>query len=196
MKNKIKQLAILLLIISFVSCAAGKKNFSGKRVGFDIDDTLLFSTPAFTQAAKLHKFGIDEFWAAVNSLDPELSIIKKKTFEIVKQHISAGDEIFVITARPPKNIEPSVKFIARSFNIPESNIYFEPKTKIDKIKELKLNIFYGDSDTDISDAQSAGCKAVRILRSPKSSYRDEKTGELKNYKPGLFNEEIIKDSEE
>jgi acid phosphatase class B len=61
------------------------------------------------------------------------------------------------------------------------------------MKSLALDAFYGDSDSDITDASKVpGIQGIRFLRSPKSSYRD--SGRLARYHPGYFGEPIIADS--
>lgn len=187
------------IIILLFFCCAKKPAIdltSGRlRVGFDVDDTLLFSTPAFDRAKEKYDWGSDEFWNEVNTSDSAVSLIKTKTFEIIKNHQAQNCDIFVITARPGNGGESLKKFISEKFDIPEENIYFEPNSKIERIRQLKLNIFYGDSDTDISDAQSAGAEGIRIQRSEKSSYKDN-SGKLAKYNPGKFKEKIIEDSAE
>ena len=68
-------------------------------------------------------------------------------------------------------------------------------------ESLDVDVFYGDSDTDITDARSAfststpprkQVTAVRFLRSPKSSNR--KAGKLAKYHPGYYGEPILADS--
>ena len=188
---------LFVIINQILSCSTTPKNQNQKiSVGFDIDDTLLFSTPAFNKARESFQFGTDEFWSLVNSLDEEYSPIKKKVYEIVKQHLQSGNKIYAITARPGNNGNALKRTINKKFGIPVENVYFEPNQKIDKIKQLGITLFYGDSDSDIQDAIAAGAKGIRIERSPKSSYKDEKTGKLIKYNPGKFGEEIIYGSEE
>jgi acid phosphatase class B len=58
-------------------------------------------------------------------------------------------------------------------------------------------VFYGDSDSDITDAkkvQTKSIRPIRFLRSPKSSNRKE--GRLNQYHPGYYGESIIADSYE
>jgi acid phosphatase (class B) len=164
------------------------------RVGFDIDDTLLFSSPAFNAAKAEHPFGTDEFWAMVNRSDREHSIVKVRTREIVEEWKAAGAEVWAITARPGTEGDPVRDFISETFGIPRENVYFE-KPKTERIRGLGIQIFYGDSDSDIKDAQEAGAIGIRILRSPNSSYRN-KDGTLRKYHPGIHGEEIVLDSEE
>jgi acid phosphatase (class B) len=161
------------------------------RVGFDVDDTLLFSSPAFDKARQTKgvKNYSKAFWRIVNSSDEAVSGIKKKTRQILEKHQAKGDDIFVLTARHPDGGDALRKFLYKTIGVPPENVYFETRGKTKRIKMLRLDIFYGDSDSDISAAMEAGAKAVRILRSPKSGYKGK-------YNPGKYGEEIIKDSEE
>jgi acid phosphatase class B len=57
---------------------------------------------------------------------------------------------------------------------------------------LHLDAFYGDSDSDITDArkvQGNTVRGIRFLRSPRSSNRS--SGRLAKYHPGYFGEPII-----
>ncbi|MBP7652406.1 hypothetical protein KA977_03220 [Candidatus Dependentiae bacterium] len=198
MKNYRTKFIYWIIFITLFSCARipVSEISSGKlRVGFDVDDTLLFSTPAFDNAKIKYQWDTDEFWREVNSLDSKVSIVKKKVMEIIKFHKSQNCEIFVITARPGIGGDNLKKFISEKFGIPEENTYFEPASKIERIKKLKLDIFYGDSDTDISDAEKGGAEGIRIQRSEKSSYKDS-SGNLAKYNPGKFKEKIIENSAE
>lgn len=179
---------IILLLIAFlaISCVKSKK----LRIGFDVDDTILFSSPAFLQAERsdIKPFS-KEYWDIVNSSDEKYSIIKKKTAEIIKKYLDNGDEVFAITARPDYNGEYLKNFLNKALNIPKENIFFEYDSKVERIKSLKLDYYYGDSDSDIEDALAAGAKPIRIQRSPNSNYK-------KKYNPGKYNEQIIENSAE
>jgi len=95
--------------------------------------------------------------------------------------------------------------------IAREDLYFEPDLdqpgnpagKTDRIESLNLDVFYGDSDSDITDTlkafvdsktgvRSKKVEPVRFLRSPKSSNR--KSGELNKYHPGYFGEPILSES--
>jgi len=185
---------LLLVVLLFNNCATTAKK-AQLRIGFDIDDTLLFSTPAFEYAKQKFAWDTTEFWRCVNSADSEYSIIKKKTYNIIKTYQKQGAEIFVITARPAENTEPLKEFISVTFNIPKQNIFFEPKSKVERIKFLNLHFFFGDSDNDILDAQVADVIPIRIKRSSKSSYKDN-NGVFIKYNPGKFDEQVIENSED
>ncbi len=156
-----------------------------QEVGFDLDDTLVFSTPAFEQ-------GFDragepfsrEFWGIVNTSDAQHSCIKPATAERVREHRKKGRELYVITARKPTNSQAVRRFVELEFGIPRDHVYFEPDDKTERLKTLDIDIYYGDSDSDIKDAQEADIRAIRIQRNPKSDY-DEK------YTPGKFDEKVL-----
>jgi len=167
---------------------AGLEGFSfpdAGRVGFDVDDTLLFSSPAFEKGFQSgHQFGSKKFWSIVNSSDAEGSLVKQSVAKIVHYYRDRGAKIFVITARTDIDGDKLRSFINRTLGIPTSHIFFEPYGKTERIKKLKLDLFIGDSDGDIEDAGLAGVKALRVIRSKDSSYQ-------RNYTPGRFQETIV-----
>ena len=67
-------------------------------------------------------------------------------------------------------------FLSEQLGFPvvkDRNLFFEPKEYVDefryttkhrRIKALGLDIFYGDSDTDIVAAMKAGVHPVRVVR--------------------------------
>ncbi|HNW91365.1 MAG TPA: HAD family acid phosphatase [bacterium] len=166
-----------------------------QRAGFDIDDTLLFSTPAFAAASAKYAFGTDTFWAEVNGHDRDYSRVKRSALEVVRALQTQGVTVYAITARPPTGGEAVGRFLQDAMGIPAENVYFEPRSKQERIRALRLDVFYGDSDSDISDAQAVGVTGIRFLRSPASSYRNS-DGTLAKYHPGQFGEIIIPASED
>jgi len=168
----------------------GQETVKGLKVGFDLDDTLLFSTPAFDKGFKsVHEPFLRRFWLLVNQSDKGNSTVKESVKKILEEHKKNGDEIFIITARDPDGSRPLIDFIIETFKIKEENIYLEPRGKKNKIKSLELDIFYGDADSDISDAMKSGAKAIRIMRS-------EKSWNKKKYHPGKYGEQLIENSAE
>jgi acid phosphatase (class B) len=156
-----------------------------------VDDTLLFSTPAFdvgfgTKGVKPYS---EEFWTIVNGADEGRSAVKRKTKEILDRHRAEGARIFAVTARHPHGGEALKAFLFKAFGIAPGDTYFETEGKAETLRKLGIEVFYGDSDSDIEAAREAGAKGVRILRSPKSSYK-------KKYNPGKHGEEIVEGSEE
>jgi len=204
-----------------------------KAVGFDIDDTLSFTSPAFVRGfatGGLPKPDDTLFWTHVNACDKgcaEESIIlpngtkkelpanvastpKSLAVALVRRHLALGHRVYAITARPDINGEALREYIESEFGIVKADVYFEPEMdlpgnpagKTDRIEALDLDVFYGDSDSDITDARKAfkgsnglqrkQVDAIRFLRSPKSSNR--KAGYLNKYHPGYFGEPILANS--
>ena len=211
MMNKLKSLLVFIIVL-FWGCATQTQQvqFSKsqsitqtqevlspaltdpkvKEVGFDIDDTVLFSSPAFERGfASGNPYGSDEFWAIVNSSDKEVSKIKQKTRKIIEEHLKRGHKVYFITARRDVEGEKLKEFLSRELGIPKQNIFFAPHGKTQLIKQLGIDAFYGDSDSDMRYAIEAGAMPIGILRNPKSSYK-------RSYNPGSFDEFIIPDSEE
>jgi len=185
--NSIRLLVLLLLIAA--GCA-GHNIYNEKLVvGFDVDDTLLFSTPAFKKGfnSKERPFS-PGFWEIVNSSDEGNSVVKKKAVRILEDHRSKGADIYVITARHPHGGAVLRRFLKKKFDIKEDHIFFETEGKALRLKSIGADIFYGDSDSDITAAMEAGAVPYRIMRAPESSYK-------KKYNPGKYNESIIRDSE-
>jgi acid phosphatase (class B) len=192
-------------------------------VGFDIDDTLLFSTPTFARGfatGGLPKPDDVVFWTATNGCDggcsevqltlPDgttrtlpanaASTVKAQALELVDYHRSLGQEVYAITARPDINGDPLRAYLEAELGIDRDHVFFEPDIdqpgnpagKTDRIASLALGVFYGDADSDITDARKANVRAVRFQRSPRSSNR--KDGRLNKYHPGYYGEPIVASS--
>ncbi len=184
-------LSAAVAVILLAGCVAKNENIqkSPLKVGFDVDDTLLFSTPAFQKGFESDtKPFSDEFWTVVNTSDRGNSVVKKKTLSILEKQRADGAEIYAITARKSNGGEVLKSYLNDIFSIPKSNVYFETEGKADRLRQLEIDIYYGDSDSDITAAMEAGIKAYRIERSTASSYQ-------KKYNPGKYGEEIIENSD-
>ena len=206
-----------------------------KVVGFDVDDTLAFTTPTFARAFATG--GTPDphdttFWTQTNGCDsgcpsqsltlpdgttkllPEnvASTAKQRAIALVAMHKSHGHHVYAITARPEINGDPLRDFIEHELGIAREDLFFEPDIdqpgnpagKTDRIKSLDIDVYYGDSDSDITDTNKAfldasgaptkRVQAVRFFRSPNSSNR--KAGKLNKYHPGYYGEPIIANSYE
>ena len=195
-------------------------------VGFDIDDTLLFSTPTFTRAFATGGTPAPTdtvFWTQANRCDPgcaaetitladgttkdlpasDPSGVKATVRELVAYHQALGAQVYAITARPDVQGDVLRSYIEAQLGIAADHVFFEPDIdqpgnpagKTDRMAALGLDVFYGDSDTDITDSQKvqgAQVRGIRVLRSPKSSNR--KDGRLAKYHPGYYGETIVADS--
>jgi acid phosphatase (class B) len=172
------------IITTVVSLILLTVNAFAANVGFDLDDTLLFSTPAFKVGFDTAPFDTYDFWVAVNTSDDGRSTIKTSVKAIYDSHVDNGDTVYIITARKDIDSDAVRNVCHELFGIAKDHIYFEPNGKAERIRQLDITIFYGDSDTDIKDAYEAGATGIRIERSTDSSYKT-------NYTPGIYNEVVI-----
>jgi acid phosphatase (class B) len=194
MQKKIQTLLFILLFVPVLpACNSSPSSTQTsqsavKEVGFDLDDTLVFSSPAFENAFRkdVEPFS-DKFWGVVNASDADHSCIKPRTKKILMKHKKKGREIYIITAREPHNTEPARRFVHKTFGIPKDHLYFEPNGKTRRLKQLGIDIYYGDSNSDITDAQAADIKSIRVQRSPESNYQEK-------YDPGKYGEKVLKNS--
>lgn len=174
--NKLKFLNHFLAI---VLCFCPLFSRSGVlNVGFDIDDTVLFSRDVFLNIPKDKRDPIDYGW--INTHDEGLSIYIKPTVDLINYFITNGHNVFFITARAGTNGEVLATFLSRGLNFPvkkNKNLFFSPSERIDGkshttkhriMKRLKLDLFYGDGDSDIVASLKAGVHPVRIVRHEKS----------------------------
>lgn len=152
------------------------------RVAFDYDDTLVFSTPAYEKAFKSGVMPYSpQFWNIVNqSYDLERP-------KVLSNLLAWGLRLFgfrvtVLAARPPEGGEPLKKEWRRLV----SQFVFVPdgKAKHTWLSKANYVLYFGDSDTDILQGRLARVTTLRVLRHPKSGYKDD-------YTPGAFREIII-----
>jgi len=166
----IKNICLLILVSSISFSQTGKL-----KIGFDIDDTTLYSERAFVVAPKTETGRTDYSW--INTHDKEYSLLIDPVITLIHFFRAHGHEVFFITARPGPNGDSVAVFLSKSLNFDvkvDSNLFFSPKeyvngfkytTKHRKMNELDLDIYYGDSDTDIIAAIKADVHPVRIVRS-------------------------------
>lgn len=191
--------------VHWVSVAQIENSLLGRApmaVGFDIDDTVLFSSPGFYRGQKTYSPGKQdylkdpEFWEKMNNGWDEFSMPKEVARSLINMHLKRGDSIYFVTGRSQTKTETVTRTLQTDFLIPEQNInpviFAGDKegqnTKIQWLKEKKIEIFYGDSDNDITAAQDVGARGIRILRASNSSYQPLP-------KAGAFGEEVIVNSE-
>ena len=152
------------------------------RIGFDIDDTILFSRDNFLKAphSDANPDHLDFAW--VNAHDSLYSVIIEPVAALIGYLRAQGHEIFFITARPGPNGDAVGRMLTRELGFPvikNRNLFFAPKrysetcqcnvtTKHEVMKNLGLHIFYGDADNDMVAASLAGIRGVRVVRDPRS----------------------------
>jgi len=178
-------------------------------VGFDVDDTLVFSAPAFNalqpqydaavirpksyatlspeQKGKYH-----EFWNRLNEEYDDRSRPKGIGKALLGLHLARGDDIWIISRRQATvpATETATKRIERFFGISLKHpvIVTNLQDKTPFITEHKIEYYYGDSDSDITAAVTAGATPIRVKRAADSYAKDVPHN-------GQLNELVLKDSE-
>ncbi|EDJ6041435.1 acid phosphatase AphA, partial [Salmonella enterica] len=191
--------------VHWVSVAQIENSLTGRppmAVGFDIDDTVLFSSPGFWRGKKTYSPDSDDylknpaFWEKMNNGWDEFSIPKEVARQLIDMHVRRGDSIYFVTGRSQTKTETVSKTLADNFHIPAANmnpVIFagdkpEQNTKVQWLQEKNMRIFYGDSDNDITAARDCGIRGIRILRAANSTYKPLPQA-------GAFGEEVIVNSE-
>jgi acid phosphatase (class B) len=197
-----KKISLFLIILCFIwiNCSTPKEktdirwvtveeiarsleNQPPMNVGFDIDDTILFSSPGLYSGMKKYSPGtldflsMEKFWEEMNNELDRYSLPKECARKLLELHKKRGDSIFFITGRPATLTEGLTELLAETFYLDKINTVIftgssgDDNPKIKPMKEKQIRIFYGDSDSDIQAAQSAGARAIRILRAGNSVHK-------------------------
>ena len=191
--------------IHWVSVAQIENSLLGRppmAVGFDIDDTVLFSSPGFWRGQKTFSPGSEDylknpqFWEKMNNGWDEFSMPKEVARQLIAMHVKRGDSIWFVTGRSQTKTETVSKTLQDDFLIPAANmnpvIFAGDKpgqnTKTQWLQAKQIKVFYGDSDNDITAAREAGARGIRVLRAANSSYKPLPMA-------GALGEEVIVNSE-
>jgi acid phosphatase (class B) len=163
-------------------------------VGFDVDDTLIFSAPAFNglepaypadvirpkdynalTAAQRRQY--HDFWNRLNEEYDGRSIPKRIGKQLLDLHIQRGDEIYIISRRQ-KTVPPTTtvtRRLERLFDIRLRHpvVQTNLKDKTPFIAARHIVYYYGDSDSDVTAAVGARAVPIRVQRSPASYAKDQ-----------------------
>lgn len=179
-------------------------------VVFDVDDTILFTSPGFqwgvrTYGERIAKAGTPdreedmasdeerrnfrEFWTKMNNDLDQWSVRKWSGGELVKLHKARGDRIHFVTKRVKTGTEKLTQLIAKTFDLAgmEPVIFTDRTAKTPFFRQVHAQVSYGDSDGDIRDSIAAGARPVRVTRA-RNSVNEDPTHD------GAFGEEVLIDS--
>ena len=169
-------------------------------VGFDIDDTTLFSSPVFYRGQQMFSpngyeyLSNQKFWDKANCGWDAFSMPKTIAKKLIAMHQARGDDIYFITGRTSSPCHFTTDYLKKTFHIKKMNdVIFAGSsrtayTKTQYIKAHKIKIYYGDADGDIISARHAGAEGIRVMRAANSSYKPLP-------KNGLYGERILRDSQ-
>lgn len=188
--------------VSVAQIATSLDGLPPMAVGFDIDDTLLFSSPGFYRG-KQEFSPSDEsylknpaFWEKMNNGWDAFSVPKEVGKALIALHLKRGDHIYFVTGRSATRTETVSRTLQQTMGIPADRlnpVIFagdQPgqNTKVQWLKDKQMKIFYGDADGDIKAAQAVGVRGIRLLRAANSTYRPLPLA-------GALGEEVIVDSQ-
>ena len=178
--------------------------------GFDIDDTVLFSTPGFLYGSSntdgpggTNKYGTDfennpQFWMDMNQVFDKFSVPKESGGAVLSLHNFRGDSIVFITKRHCYNDDAQVvqNRLNTVFQLTGSSVICtNGESKTPFIEQNNIDIYYGDSDSDIKYSLDVRAKRVRPVRILRSELSENKPRSASGYNPGKFGEEILLNSE-
>ena len=196
--------AVALLALLLSACQVAPEAPSAQipgllKVGFDIDDTVLFSRDNFLKAPHLSDDPDHVDYGWVNTHDSLYSLTIEPIHQLIGFLHAQGHEIYFITARPEQNGEAVARHLTRELGfsvVKDQNLFFSPKkrdpvsgkkytTKHEVISKLGLHIFYGDADNDMVAASVAGIRGVRVVRDQRSidAYSSNYFGDTKAGQP-------------
>lgn len=169
-------------------------------VGFDVDDTLISSTPAFNalepsydpkvvrpknlgELTNEQKAQYHAFWNELNEHLDDLSTPKRIGQVLLDLHVKRGDDIWIISRRQA-TVPPSgavTRRLERLFNVKLAHEVVQTnltdKTRF--ICERRIEYYYGDADSDVTAAIAAGATPIRVKRAAGSYAKDRpRDGEL------------------
>lgn len=171
--------------VSLDQIASSLEGLPAMSVGFDIDDTLLFSSAGFYRGKQEFSPKDDSylknpaFWEKMNNDWDTFSIPKEVGKALISMHLKRGDQIYFVTGRTATKTEALSQILQKTMEIPTDKlnpVIFagdqpDQNTKVQWLKDKKMKIFYGDADADIKAAQALGIRGIRLLRAANSTYR-------------------------
>ena len=129
------RVVVYILYLSLVIAQPGILN-----VGFDVDDTILFSRDVFLSLPDDKRDPVDYGW--INSHDKDFSQFITPPVELVDYFRSNAHKVFFLTARQV----PKEKFLLNfyqmdlDFRLRSIKIYFFHRKKLSKGNVIQLNI--------------------------------------------------------
>ena len=177
-------LAVSLIFVSLYP-RSGQLN-----VGFDIDDTVLFSRDVFLNIPKDKRNPIDYGW--VNTHDDGMSIYIDPTVKLINYFISNGHNVLFITARSGENGEALATFLSEGLGHSikkDMNLFFAPSEEINgKNHTTKHRIMRNDSSISQYGPNYFG--NTLNGRTKKNPYNREDLNTFYSGSVGMFGESI------
>ncbi|KAF1075264.1 hypothetical protein [Methanogenium sp. MK-MG] len=133
-----------------------------------------------------------EFISAINNEFVGYYMPKNAAIDVVRMHRERGDTAIFITKKHSSPEERISDYIGVIFGIENPKVIFTNGTsKTLFINAEHVSVYYGDSDGDITDSQSAdNCTPYRFMRNKMTlQYNDL------NYSLGQYGESVVENSD-
>jgi len=133
-----------------------------------------------------------EFKSAVNNEFVGQYLPKHAAADVISMHKDRGDNVIFITRKLSSPEERISDYIGAIFGIEDPVVIFTDNlSKTPYLNAENVSVYYGDSDTDITDAVAAeNCTPYRFMRSAVTvSYYGA------GYNPGDYNESVVENSD-
>lgn len=172
--------------------------------GLDLDGTTFFTESLYYYA--LHNidgpngtnlYGDDPlqnpaFIRSVNNEFVGQYIPKEEAREVIDMHTKRGDTVIFITRKQSSPEERISDYIHAVFGIEDPKVLFtNGMSKTPYLNAENVSVYYGDSDSDITDSRSAeNCTPYRFLRNNITQVCYDS-----GYHPGQFGERVVADSD-
>jgi len=184
LKKWILRLKIFSLLAAIWAVFFSVFTLMGLRAGFEYDDGLAFSTPAFKSAGNLEP-GSKDYWNAVNR-SYKLERTKPAVWLTAWFFKAFGFKTAILAQRDPAGSDSLVqnwKPLAEDFffSADENQTY-------ELLEKKPFTVYFAASDAGIIQARKAGIWAVRIRKGKNSSLPAEST-------PRKFKEPVLPLSE-
>lgn len=180
-------------------------------VGFDVDDTLLYTAPAFNPLQPQYdpdvirpknydaltaeqKADYHDFWNRLNTEYDDRSLPKRIGRRLLALHMARGDEIWIISKRQSIDPKPANDPVTSRYEMMFGMHFAHPvvqtelRDKTPFIAARHIDYYYGDSDSDITSSVAAGAVPIRVKRGANSYAKDA----VHN---GQLGEAVLADSE-
>ncbi len=158
----------------------------GLHVGFEYDDGLVFSTPAFQSARDSRtEPESQDYWNAVNRAY-RLERVKPAPWLTAWFFRIFGFKVDILCLRGPAGADSLIQ----SWKPLADTFFFaaDENRKYEFLEHKPVILYFAASDADIIQARKAGVAAVRIRKSSKSTLSSE-------YTPRKFKEPVLPLSE-
>jgi acid phosphatase (class B) len=161
-----------------------------RTVGFDVDDTIYFSSPGCywgliqfgpgclrdpaTIADPTERAAAEAFWKRMNTELDRYDVLKDSARKLVAAHRARGDRVLFVTGRPDLLDGPDglALRLSRDLGIDAPQVRRTGSDdKAAALRGLGVSVYYGDARSDMEAASRAGARGVAVVRSRQSISR-------------------------